>query len=50
MGSTLAIAAPTAAASRGVLPFVRLPLAARAAMLCILALFPASIQFAPEAT
>jgi len=50
MGSTLAIAATPAAASRGVLPLVRLPLALRAAMPCVLALFPASIQFAPEAT
>jgi len=50
MGSTLAIASAPAAASRGVPTFVRLPLAPCAAMPCVLALFPASIQFAPEAT
>jgi hypothetical protein len=50
MGSTLAIAATTAAASRGALPLVRLPLAAPATMLCVLAMFPAPIQIAPEAT
>ena len=50
MGSMLAIAATPAAALRGALPLVRLPLAAREAMLCVLAIFPATIQIAPEAT
>lgn len=50
MGSTPVTAAIPAAASRGALPFVRLPLAARETMLCVLAMFPAPIQIAPEAT
>ena len=50
MGSASAIAAIPAAASRGPLSLVRLPLIAREDLLCVLAMFPATIQIAPEAT
>jgi hypothetical protein len=50
MGSTPVTAATVDAASRGGFPLVRLPFAPRAAMLCVLAMFPASMQIAPEAT
>jgi hypothetical protein len=50
MGSTPLNAATLAAASRGVLALVRLPLAVRAAASCVFAMFAAPMQIAPKAT